>query len=72
MSIIKSFQSQCPYLDKPHSIAVECAEVNMCGTMDSHYKRIGYDCNMINECPYPSKDKYGRCPVYLESLSHPL
>lgn len=65
-----SFKSKCPYLNKSHTIFIDYHEVHMCGSTNPGYKKGNYSCDVTN-CPYPSKDAYGRCPVYLNSPSQP-
>ena len=65
------FQSQCPYLDKLHSISIDYEEILMCGTTKPGYKKGNYYCDEADNCPFPSNDKWGRCPVYLNSPSEP-
>lgn len=65
-----AFTSDCPYLDEPHTIYIDYNEVCMCGNPQMGYKKGSYSCN-VSDCPYPSKDAHGRCPVYLNSPSCP-
>lgn len=69
--IIYAFSSECPYLHDFHTIHIDYHEIDIVGTNKVGYKKGNYSCN-INDCPYPNKDEYGRCPVYLESPSEPI
>ncbi|MFL0198418.1 hypothetical protein ACJDU8_23040 [Clostridium sp. WILCCON 0269] len=64
------FTAQCPYFDELHSINIDYAEIPKLGTR-TEYKKIDYWCTEINNCPYPSKDKWRGCPVYLNAPSEP-
>ena len=66
-----TYTGKCPYLNKFHSINITYAEIRMLGNPNSDYKKGSYSCNEIENCPYPSQDKWGRCPVYLDSPSSP-
>ncbi|MBV4430717.1 hypothetical protein KM803_09220 [Clostridium tyrobutyricum] len=66
-----NFNAQCPYLNEPHYISIDYIEFDMLGSNGSNYKKGSYYCDKANNCPYPSKDKWGRCPVYLDAPSRP-
>lgn len=62
---------ECPYLNEEHSILIDYAEIPIAGQLDNGYKKGTYSCDEISDCPYPSNDKWGRCPVYLSAPSRP-
>lgn len=66
-----NFNFQCPYLNRPHSISIDYIEFFMCGTNHPCYKKGSYSCDEIDDCPFPSKDEWGRCPVYLKAPDEP-
>lgn len=43
----------------------------MTGDMNRHYKKMGYKCEYFSECPYPEKDEFKRCPVFINSPDEP-
>lgn len=65
------FKAQCPYLNRINSISVDYLEVPTLGTAQCGYKKGNYYCDYMNNCPFPAKDKWGRCPVYLSAPSQP-
>lgn len=67
-----TFNAECPYLNRPHSISIDYAEILLCGANKPDYQKLTYSCDESDTCPFPSKDNYGRCPVYLESPSEPI
>ncbi|WP_410744263.1 hypothetical protein [Clostridium neonatale] len=66
-----TYTGECPYLNQSHSIDITYTEMRMLGNPNPEYKKGSYSCDEIEDCPYPSKDKWGRCPVYLDSPSNP-
>jgi hypothetical protein len=66
-----TFNLKCPYLNRLQQISIDYMEVPMCGTTQQCYKKGDYSCDEMDNCPFPSKDKYGRCPVYLNAPSRP-
>lgn len=71
MSIRYQFTHYCPYLEKMHVIYLDYAKLNFIGDVETHYKITGYQCDYVNDCPYPDNDLYGRCPVYLDAPDEP-
>lgn len=63
------FTSNCPYLNEPNTISIEYAEIPIGGQLSDGYKKMSYHCDYSSTCNH--KDKYGRCPVYLDSPSQP-
>lgn len=61
----------CPYLGCDHSIKITYAEIPIVGRLSPGYKAMSYSCDLSEECPYPQKDQYGRCPVYLSAPNEP-
>ena len=70
-TISSTHTDECPYLNKQHSISVNYAEIPIAGQLSNGYKKMNYSCGEISNCPYPSQDKWGRCPVYLSAPSRP-
>lgn len=62
---------ECPYLDEEHSILVNYAEIPILGQLSNGYKKMDYSCSEMSSCPYPDKDQWGRCPVYISAPSRP-
>lgn len=71
ITLTYDFNSQCPYLNKLHPISIDYIQFDMPGTNSPGYKKVSYYCDKINECPYPPKDEWQRCPVYLRAPSRP-
>ena len=61
----------CPYLECEHPIEITYAEIPILGKLSPGYKAISYECDLSEECPYPRKDRYGRCPVFLSAPDEP-
>ncbi|MCD3206788.1 hypothetical protein G8V06_09420 [Clostridium botulinum D/C] len=68
-TITYNFKHKCPHLNRIHSISIDYGEINMLGSLETHYKKMNYFCNEAPECSF--KDSYGRCPVYLAAPSRP-
>ena len=66
-----TLRAHCPYLNQLHSISIDYIEFEMCGTTGPCYKKGQYFCDKRDNCPFPSKDKWQRCPVYLDAPSRP-
>lgn len=71
MRITISYTGDCPYLNDEHTIYIECAEITVAGNPNPGYKKLSYECDYVNECPYPDQDRWGRCPLYISAPSHP-
>ena len=71
MNINYLFSCFCPFLEREHSIHISYATVNMTGDMNRHYKKMGYKCEYFSECPYPEKDEFKRCPVFINAPDEP-
>lgn len=69
--VSKSFSSNCPYLNRVHSIDIDYAKIQVLGQAIPGYKSISYSCDFSEECPYPNQDRFGRCPVYLAASEKP-
>lgn len=70
-TITYTHSGTCPYVEGIHSIHVNYTEVNMVGRSSPGYKKISYSCELSNECPYPGRDQFGRCPVFMSSPDKP-
>ena len=70
-TILTAYCGDCPYLGELHTIRIKYAEVALPKQLKPGYKRLSYSCNMSDDCPYPQNDKYGRCPVFLNSPNEP-
>lgn len=71
-TIVFNYTGDCPYTNSPHSIKIDYFEILLAGKLKPGYKKSSYTCSLIDECPYPKTDKYGRCPVYLNSPNEPI
>ncbi|WP_041700796.1 hypothetical protein [Clostridium kluyveri] len=71
ITLTYNFSSECPYLNEPHCISIDYIKFDMTGTGMPGYKKGSYFCNKVKNCPYPSKDRWGRCPVYLDAPCPP-
>lgn len=70
-TIYIEFCAECPYVGAPHAIELKYAEIPLLGHVGPDYKIMSYSCDLSDECPYPEKDKYGRCPVFLAAPKRP-
>lgn len=70
-TITYRFSGSCPYTEKPQNITLEYYKIPITGCSDPCYKKGSYSCEYANECSYPDRDPYGRCPVYLSSPDEP-
>ncbi|MEG0273242.1 MAG: hypothetical protein RR639_04200 [Hydrogenoanaerobacterium sp.] len=64
-------EGDCPYTGTLQAIEINYFEVPMSGTLGMDYKKDAYSCALSDECPYPERDKYHRCPVYINAPSRP-
>lgn len=69
--IVYRFVGECPYTNEPQAININYLEISMIGSMAPGYKKDAYSCPLAEDCPYPSQDKYHRCPVYLNAPDAP-
>lgn len=65
------FTGDCPYTNSPQTIKINYFEIQLIGSMAPGYKKDAYSCPLANECPYPDRDAYHRCPVYLKAPDAP-
>ncbi len=65
------FTDICPYTDTRQSIQISYFKIPVMGTLTQGYKKDSYSCPLHNECPFPERDEYGRCPVYLNAPASP-
>ena len=70
-TITYRFSGNCPYTGEQQTIKLEYSKILMVGFSDPGYKKGSYSCPHSAECPYPDRDPYGRCPVYLSSPDEP-
>jgi hypothetical protein len=65
----KNFESECPYLNRIHSISINYAEFPIAGQLSNSFKKIDYSCSENVNCTF--KDQYDRCPVYKSAPESP-
>jgi hypothetical protein len=61
-NVIVLYADTCPFKERQQSITIKLAEIRICGQSKPSYKKLSYDCDYTDECPYVAQDKYGRCP----------
>lgn len=65
------YYGDCPYTGEKQAIEIEYFEIPMSGHPSIGYKKKKYSCPLEKECPYPSKDSHGFCPVYKNAPHSP-
>lgn len=65
------FEGDCPHTGTAQTIKISYFEIPMMGTLALGYKKDAYSCPLYDECPYPERDEYHRCPVYINAPSRP-
>ena len=69
--IVRAHTDFCPFNGCQHTIYVEYFEIRCIGQKAPLYKMGSYRCDCVEDCPYPTQDSHGRCPVYLTAPSEP-
>lgn len=67
--IYSKHSENCPYTNSLHTIDVKYAEIP--NQLHPGYKLMSYSCCFSEECPYPKKDPFGRCPVFMTAPQQP-
>ena len=59
----KIVTGKCPCTNNLKSIRVDLQEINICGDMNTHYRKMSFLCDDIEECSY--RDEDSECPIFL-------
>lgn len=57
------YTNDCPYTNSEMRIRLDYDKPSIFDQVKTDLKYHGYTCDLIEECPYPSQDPLGRCPV---------
>lgn len=57
----KSVNGHCPHINDENFITVNYKKVSILGDFNDNYKKIDFNCECGDECPYGNNNE---CPIY--------